>query len=50
MIELRWEPQWETPPVLQYRLLFAPVVIASGDIVLEKIDKPEWQDVPLVAE
>lgn len=36
--------------VLQYRVLFTPVKIASGDIVLWPVEKPEWQDVPTVQE
>ena len=64
MVELRWieyeKPvQWDAlgNPVtstvvknLQYRNLFYPFMIASGDIVLKPEENPEWIDVPTVKE
>ena len=50
MIELRWTtPEGTTTkqPKLQYRALFYPVLIASGDIVLMPYETAEWMDVPL---
>lgn len=56
MIEFRWVPTGKVEPItnqpdykLQYRLLFAPHVIASGDIVLYAIiPHADWTDVPYV--
>ena len=56
MIELRWVVPdgtfvpGEGWPKLQYRTLFYPVLIASGDIVLsaKTESEAEWQDVPTV--
>lgn len=51
MIEMRYAVPPETTtkaPRLQYRVLFYPQVIASGDIVLAPEKNPEWVDVPLV--
>ncbi|MHB0965541.1 MAG: hypothetical protein ACYC36_03715 [Bellilinea sp.] len=54
MIEFRWAVPGGTfvpgseYPKLQYRTLFYPVLIASGDIVLAQKtkDELEWVDVP----
>lgn len=56
MIEFRWvktglvEPITNQPEYkLQYRLLFAPHLIASGDIVLYAVvPHAKWTDVPHV--
>lgn len=58
MIELRWKlgrankGSPSVPRKLQYRTLFYPVRIASGDIVLQQktAEESEWQDVPTAAE
>lgn len=31
--------------VLQYRERFSPYMNAAGDIVLQKVDSPEWKNV-----
>jgi hypothetical protein len=38
----------ESKPILQVMQLFAPHLIASGDIVLYKIENPQWQTVETV--
>lgn len=55
MIEFRWKQGAVFIPgisvrVLQYRLLFIPHLIASGDIVLRACTPEEavWVDVPTV--
>ena len=54
MIELRWATTDKTTteqPKLQYRMLFYPVLIGSGDIVLRVCKEGEveavWMDVSL---
>ena len=63
MIELRWDRRKRQEStkvfntttrtvyydVLQYRVLFHPVMIASGDITLQANESAEWMDVPRIS-